>query len=272
MSVAFRPRGIRLVEATPMWRCLLLYLSLTSPESQRFLALIRDGQNLKISARIVGIGKEMGYRFLRSRHLELRRSGMGSDAVVRALGFTSTRVLEWESVVEADARHHRQVARGVEENFWHLSESGLDIQRAAGAAGVAPSSAYQWTRQRFDHLRADGVRERRCAQQLRLTDARARIFERQRLKQVQTQTNAERSAHRIALQTVALVAGNTVACSEAQRRRQHREAKYWQLMRERVSNAEACRLLGMSRRTGTLIRTRADSRIPSRASAPSTPH
>lgn len=249
-----------------------MYLSVTSPESVRFLALIRDGQNLKSSARIVGIGKETGYRFLRSRYLELRRSGMGSDAVVRALGFTSTRVLEWESAVEADARHHRQVAPGVEENFWHLYESGLDIQRAAEAAGVAPSSAYRWMRQRFDQLRADGMRERRCAQQLRLSDARARIFERQRLRQVQTQTNAERSAHRIALQTVALVADNTVACSEAQRRRRHREAKYWQLMREGVSNAEACRLLGMSRRTGTLIRTRADFRIPSRPSAPSTPH
>jgi len=249
-----------------------LYLSVTSPQSVRFLALIRDGQNLKSSARIVGIGKETGYRFLRSRYLQLRRSGVSSDAVVRALGFTSTRVLEWESAVEVGARHHRQVAQGVEEDFWHLYESGLDVQRAAESAGIAPSSAYRWMRRRFDGLRADGVRVLRCAQQLRLTDARAQVFERQRLKQVQTQTHAERSAHRIAVQSAALVADNTITFSEAQLRRQHRDTKYWQLMREGVSNAEACRLLGMSRRTGTLIRTRANFRIPSPPSPSSTPH
>ena len=123
---------------------------------------------------------------------------------------------------------------------------------------------------------------RPCAQRLRLrlrlTDARARarIFERQRLRhvptQTQTQTHAERSAHRIALQAAALVADNTIRLSEAQLRWQHRDTKYWQLMREGASNAEACRLPGTSRRTGSLIRTRADFRIPSRPLAPSRPH
>lgn len=46
--------------------------------------------------------------------------------------------------------------------------------------------------------------------------------------------------------------------------------KYWQLMREGFSNAEACRLLGMHRRTGTGLRQAANFQILSRRIRPAT--
>ena len=50
---------------------------------------------------------------------------------------------------------------------------------------------------------------------------------------------------------------------EAQQRRAARAGKYWQLMRNGVSNAEACRLLGMHRKTGTQLRRASNFQIPS---------
>jgi hypothetical protein len=52
-----------------------MYLSSTSPAGVRFLASIKQGNDLKPSARSAGIGKETGYRWLRERYLEFRRDG-----------------------------------------------------------------------------------------------------------------------------------------------------------------------------------------------------
>ncbi|MGO1849060.1 MAG: hypothetical protein ACTH2J_00555 [Candidatus Microbacterium stercoravium] len=41
---------------------------------------------------MAGIDKEVGYRFLRDRYLELRRSGLSTGDAVDALGFRSSRV------------------------------------------------------------------------------------------------------------------------------------------------------------------------------------
>ena len=72
-----------------------------------------------------------------------------------------------------------------------------------------------------------------------------------------TQHAAVLSSNRYADQVLA----STV--SEAQQRRAERDTKYWHLMREGKSNAETCRVLGMHRRTGTLLRRANNYQIPS---------
>lgn len=50
--------------------------------------------------------------------------------------------------------------------------------------------------------------------------------------------------------------------SAAQRARDERNRRYWQLMRSGMTNTEACRLLGMSRKTGGAIRRATGQQIP----------
>ncbi len=66
-----------------------MVLSFSSPAAVRFLAAVGQGHGLKGSARMAGIDKEVGYRFLRDRYLELRRGGMSAGDAVEALGFRS---------------------------------------------------------------------------------------------------------------------------------------------------------------------------------------
>ena len=73
-----------------------VYLPVSSPQAVRFLALIREGRGLKPSTRIAGISKETGYRFLRERYLQLRRSGSDPAAALTIVGVTSSRVASWE--------------------------------------------------------------------------------------------------------------------------------------------------------------------------------
>lgn len=47
----------------------------SSAAGVRFLASIKEGRGLKPSAREAGIDKEVGYRWLRERYLDLRRDG-----------------------------------------------------------------------------------------------------------------------------------------------------------------------------------------------------
>jgi IS30 family transposase len=51
-----------------------MVLSSSSPAGQRFLASIREGRGLKQSARDAGVDKEVGYRWLKVRYLQLRRT------------------------------------------------------------------------------------------------------------------------------------------------------------------------------------------------------
>ncbi len=94
---------IHLIDAKPSSEVFPVYLSLSSPQAVRFLVLIRVGRGLKPSARIAGIGKETGYRFLRERYLQLHRSGSDPAAALTIVGVTSSRVASWEANVDEAA-------------------------------------------------------------------------------------------------------------------------------------------------------------------------
>ncbi|MBM7848719.1 IS30 family transposase [Arthrobacter roseus] len=118
---------------------------------------------------------------------------------------------------------------------------------------------------RFDLLRGQKVTLRRCQALLRLTDQRCRSCERERLARLAKVRNAAAAAQHAAVMSSSRYADQVLAStiSKAQQHRAERAAKYWQLMREGKSNAEACRLLGMHRRTGTLLRRANNYQIPS---------
>lgn len=74
-----------------------MVLSFSSPAAVRFLAAVGQGHGLKRSARMAGIDKETGYRFLRDRYLELRRGGLSAVDAIEGIGFCSSRVQSWEA-------------------------------------------------------------------------------------------------------------------------------------------------------------------------------
>jgi IS30 family transposase len=130
---------------------------------------------------------------------------------------------------------------------------------------VSRSTAYRWLQKRFDRLRHAGVTVRRCQARLRLTDRSVRSFENLRLARRRTEQNAATAAQHAAVLSSGRHADQLLGTvpSVAQQRRAERADTYWQLMRDGVSNAEACRLLGMSRRAGTQLRKASNFQIPS---------
>jgi transposase, IS30 family len=243
-----------------------MYLSSSSAAGVRFLALIKDGNGLKPSARLAGIDKEVGYRWLREKYVQLRREGKTVAEAIAELGFTTSRLPAWEAEVgQGKDRHHLRVDVAEEASFWALFDRGESIAMAVEEAGVARATGYRWIRKRFDQLRHSGLTVRRCQARLHLTERQAHAVEQARLIRLRQQANAA-----TADQHAAVVSSNRYAdrmsgkiVSPAQERRAAREAKYWQLMREGVSNAQACRLLGMHRRTGTQLRQARNFQIPS---------
>ena len=247
----------------PFRRLLLVVLSFSSPAAVRFLAAVGQGHGLKGSARMAGIDKEVGYRFLRDRYLELRRGGLSTGDAVDALGFCSSRVPGWEAMVDRDDRHHLRVDPSREQIFWAAFESGAGSGAASNEAGVSRSTGDRWIQRRFDELRASGVSLARSARGLRLTPERAEVLERDRLATERRKQGAATAAHRDALHASAGLVDAMLGETEASKRRRERADRYWQLMREGVSNVDACRLLGMSRPVGTLIRKQNNFLIPS---------
>ena len=243
-----------------------MYISSASAPDVRFLAAIKEGRGLKRSAREAGINKEVGYRWLRERYLVLRRAGKTMVETTAELGFTTSRLLAWEADVTRDTdRHHLRVDVRAEDAFWAAFDGGLRMDFAAVAAGVSRSTGYRWINKRFDQLRQSGLTVRGCQERLRLTHSAVEVCERRRLAQVHATAKETRAA-----QHEAVFSSNRYAdqasgalASPAQKRRAERAVKYWQLMREGLSNAEACRLLGMHRRTGTGLRQAAHFQIPS---------
>jgi hypothetical protein len=91
---------------------------------------------------------------------------------------------------------------------------------------------------------------------LRLTDRVTAKAERDRLDVVRANRRADLAAHREALRSSRRFADQAagLVLSEAQRQRApERTDAYWQLMRSGETNANACRLLGMSRRSICVI-------------------
>ncbi len=243
-----------------------MYLSSSSPAGIRFLASIKQGNGLKPTARAAGIDKEVGYCWLRESYLRLRRDGLSPAGATAAIGFTTSRLPAWEAAVSGDTgRHHLQASIEDEAIFWATFEGGNSLEQSGLASGVSSSTAYRWLHVRFNQFRDSKVTLKRCRALLRLTDQRCRSFERERLARLAKERNAAAAAQHAAVLSSNRYADQVLAStvSEAQQRRTERATKYWQLMREGTSNAEACRLLGMHRRTGTLLRRATNYQIPS---------
>ncbi|GAA1847784.1 hypothetical protein GCM10009750_37710 [Agromyces salentinus] len=212
---------------------------------------------------MAGIDKEVGYRFLRDRYVQLRRGGLSAGDAVDALGFRSSRLPDWEALVGRDGRHHLRVDPSREQVFWAAFEGGADCDAACRAVGVARSTGYRWIQRRFGELRSSGVSLTRSIRVLRLTPRRAEAFERERQATEHRKRNAATAAHRDALHASAGLVDAMLGETDATRRRRERADRYWQLMREGVSNVDACRILGMSRPVGTRIRKQNNFLIPS---------
>lgn len=239
-----------------------MYLSLSSPQAVRFLALIREGRGLKPSTRIAGISKETGYRFLRERYLQLRRSGSDPAAALTIVGVTSSRVASWEARLNLDGRHHLRVELSVEDRFWSAFHTGASMEDAAVESGLGRATGYRLLRRRFDELR-EGSSVASAAVTLRMSRKRADLLERERQSRLRRDQNAAAAALRKALAASARVADLTLTTTRRGRKVRDVEDEYWQLMRQGMSNTDACKLLGMTRRSGTWIRQRAGYRIPS---------
>ena len=237
----------------------------SSAAGVRFLASISEGRSLKSSARDAGIDKEVGYRWLRERYLELRRGGKSQVESTAELGFTTSRLLSWEAEVEhIQERHHLRVDVDEEAAFWAAFAAGHGATVGANSAGVSTSTAYRWIEKRYDVLRSAGHTVGYCQTTLRLTDARAKTFEKRRLTQLRQVATAARAAQHEATLSSGRYADRllTSEVTTSQERLRVRSEKYWQLMREGLSNAEACRLLGMHISSGTQLRKAQDFQIP----------
>jgi transposase, IS30 family len=232
-----------------------MHLSSSSAAGVRFLTSVREGRGLKRSAREAGIGKETGYRWLREAYVAHRRGGKSIAETEAVMGLASAKSIAWEAEVAADrGRHHLRVAVDTEARFWAVYDAGTGADAGASAAGVGRSTAYRWLDRRFCELRAAGFTVRRAQRLLRLTDQVTARAERQRAAAKLGERQAAAAAHEEALRSSRQYADRTVVLSQKQQQRAELVDTYWQLMRSGETNTSACRVLGMSRRSGTTIR------------------
>lgn len=242
-----------------------MFLSSSSTVAVRFLASIKEGQGLKASARDAGVNKEVGYRWLRHEYLVRRRRGQSVVEVVEELGLRTSRLLAWEADVgRNDDRHHLRVDAALEAKFWTIFDQGGSVADGVKSVGVSRSTGYRWMGKRFDRLRLAGATVRSCRAQLRLTVSHAQVYEKSRLMKIRNEHNAAIAGQHRAMQASHSHAERAMklTLSGAQRLRAERTQKYWQLMRDRMSNIDACTLLGVNRRTGTRLRRSVDYQIP----------
>jgi transposase, IS30 family len=203
---------------------------------------------------------ETGYRVLRDAYIRRRLEGVDFEAAQAELGFRSSRVESWElkiaEVLRDGDRHHLQHDAAVENLFWDCYASTLSASDAAKAAGIGRSTAYRWLRGRFFGLRDQGCRRAAVAATLGVDAVLAARWDqarasrdagvRRRLAHVDRQTLRRARRH----------AAEGEYLSGAQKRRAERDTRYWQLLGSGLTNTQACKILGVSRRTGTLIRRR----------------
>jgi hypothetical protein len=107
---------------------------------------------------------------------------------------------------------------------------------------------------RFFELRAAGFTVKGAQRLLRLSDQVRARTERQRAAAKLGESQAAAAAHEQALRSLRQYADRSVVLSKKQQRRAELVDTYWQLMRSGETNTSACRVLGMSRRSGTTIR------------------
>ena len=232
-----------------------MHLSSSSAAGVRFLTSVREGRGLNRSAREAGIGKEIGYRWLREAYVAHRRSGKSIAETVAVMGLASAKSIAWEAEVAAGpGRHHLRVAVDAEVRFWAVYDAGTGADAAASAAGVGRSSGYRWLDRRFCELRVAGFTVKGAQRLLRLSDQVTVRAERQRAAAKLRERQAAMAAYEQALRSSRQYADRTVVLSKKQQRRAELVDTYWQLMRSGETNTSACRVLGMSRRSGTTIR------------------
>lgn len=233
-----------------------MHLSSSSAAGVRFLTSVREGRGLNRSAREVGIGKETGYRWLREAYVAHRRGGKSIAETEAVMGLASAKSIAWEAEVAAGpGRHHLRVAVDAEARFWAVYDAGTGADAAASAAGVGRSSGYRWLGRRFCELRAAGFTVKGAQRLLRLSDQVTARAEGQRAAAMLRERRAAMAAYEEALRSSRQYADRTAGVlSRKQQQRAELVDTYWQLMRSGETNASACRVLGMSRRSGTTIR------------------
>lgn len=232
------------------------YLSVDSPSANRFLSAVEEGVSLKKAARSVGVHLEVGYRWLRERYVQLRGQGFTPRGAMIALGTTSSRAAGWEAGFQtAGARRHQAAAPAwAERAFWAAYEAGQDIAAARQVAGVGRSTGYRWVQARFEVLRQDGASLATAAAALRVSTTVAARWEQARL----AARRHQREVHEADLRRVVVTSARFVELEAAPGPRAGqvlaRRARYWELMATGVSSTQACRLLGVNRHTGYMIR------------------
>jgi transposase, IS30 family len=233
-----------------------MHLSSSSAAGVRFLTSVREGRGLNRSARVAGIGKETGYRWLCEAYVAHRRGGKSIAETEAVMGLASAKSTAWEAEAAAGpSRHHLRVAVDTEARFWAAYDAGAGADAAASAAGVGRSSGYRWLGRRFCELRAAGFTVKGAQRLLRLSDQVTARAERQRAAAKLRERQAAMAAHEEALRSSRQFADRTAGVlSKKQQQRAELVDTYWQLMRSGETNASACRVLGMSRRSGTTTR------------------
>lgn len=197
-----------------------------------------------------------------------RGQGLNSQAAQHELGFSSTHVTEWERrFQEDDGRHHFQVAPDVEASFWCSYLGGATLGVSAAAAGVSIATGYRWLYGRFVLLPLT-IPAARVRRDLRLSQRTAATWESRRKKHLVAEKARIRQVRREGILEARLYAELTAApLSAAQERRALRLTRYWELVRSGASNADACRMLGVSRHIGTRLRNQRAAQPPDRAGA-----
>jgi IS30 family transposase len=224
------------------------------------LAAVREGRGIKPAARSVGVHPWTGYLWLRVAFLALRSNGLDAKAAQAELGCFTAKAAVWEKEFLAglgDGRHHLRVRVEVEEIFWAHYDDGGSLSTASALVGVSRSTGYRWLEAQFTALRDCGMSRAAAARRLRLSRRRSEQWEAQRRQHLRHVAGERVKAERHAIRD----SGRHVQLLELPRRPSPRQARiagleqrYWELMRAGVSNTEACRLLGMHRKSGTRIR------------------
>lgn len=203
-------------------------------------------------------GDAYGYRWLRESFLALRERGLGTEAAQAELGYMSPLFERWDRRYphSDDCRHHLRVEPQVKEAFWGAFLAGAPLEAARRGAGVGRSTAYRWWQARYVALREDGISVRAAARQLRVPPERATAWDVERRRAGQRARRDRETAERRAVRDSARHAEELMRSRAPRSDVQPRDARYWELMRSGLTNAEASRILGMHRKTGARIRAR----------------
>jgi transposase, IS30 family len=236
-----------------------MYLRSDSAAGVRFLAAVQEGRGLKPAARAAGVGKATGYRWLREAFLALRDSGCSVEDAQVELGYFSALALVWDQqrlTAPGRRRHHLAVDQATEDEFWRSLLGGDTLEAARRSAGIGRASAYRWWQQRFVQLREQGESARAAAHRLRVPPARVRAWEAGRRRISERGRREREAADRRAVRQSARHAELLLRARAPRSDVAARDTRYWQLMRSGMTNTAACKILAVTRRTGSRIRAR----------------